>query len=128
MRRADELAARRRVLLARCEAQRAELEYRFAQLRPRSWARAAAAGIASGGVRRVGRHPLAWLAVVASFLVLGRTREMLTALIWARSAMSLLSRATQILSLVGSLRGARSRRGRPASSAVTGDGAGAVPP
>jgi hypothetical protein len=107
MRRADELAARRRVLLARTETQRAELEYRFAQLSPRRWARAAAAGIASGGVRRVGRHPLAWLAVVAGFLVLGRTREMLTALVWARSALSLLSRATQVLSLFGSLRRSR---------------------
>jgi hypothetical protein len=98
------------VLLARCEAQRAELEYRFAQLSPRRWVRAAAAGLASGGVRRVGRHPLAWLAVLASFLLLGRTRETLTALVWARSALSLLSRATQIVSLFGSLRGRNGAR------------------
>jgi len=107
MRRADELAARRRVLMARCDAQRAELEYRFAQLSPRRWARAAAAGLAGGGVRRMGRHPLAWLALIGSFLLLGRTREMLTLLVWGRSALSLLSRATQILSLVGSLRRTR---------------------
>lgn len=113
MRRADELAARRRVLLARCEAQRAELEYRFAQLRPRRWAsaaaRAAAAGLASGGAQRVGRHPLAWLALLGSFVALGRTREMLTFLVWARSALTLASRATQILTLVGSLRGRRAK-------------------
>jgi len=104
MMRAAELAARRRVLLARCEAQRAELEYRFTQLKPRRWARAAAAGIAGGGVRRMGRHPLAWLALIGSFLVLGRAREALTFLVWARSALTLASRATQILSLIGSLR------------------------
>ncbi|HKD54917.1 MAG TPA: hypothetical protein VKB72_11955 [Steroidobacteraceae bacterium] len=104
MMRAAELAARRRVLLARCDAQRAELEYRFAQLNPRRWARAVAAGIAGGGVRRVGRHPLAWLALIGSFLILGRTREALTFLVWARSALTLASRATQILSLVGLLR------------------------
>lgn len=107
MRRAAELAARRRVLLARCETQRAELEYRFSQLRPRRWARAAAAGLATGGARRVGRHPLAWLALVGSFVVLGRTREVLTFLVWARSALTLVSRATQVLSLVGALRRAR---------------------
>jgi hypothetical protein len=107
MRRAAELAERRRVLLARCEAQRAELEYRFTQLSPRRWARAAAAGIAAGGARRVGRHPLAWLALLGSVLFLGRTREALTFLVWARSALTLLSRATQVLSLVGALRRTR---------------------
>jgi hypothetical protein len=110
VRRADELAARRRVLLAQCDAQRAELEYRFSHLSPGRWARAAAAGIAGGGVRRVvGRHPLAWVALLGSFLVLGRTREVLTLILWARSALSLVSRATQILSLVGSLRRTRAR-------------------
>jgi hypothetical protein len=110
MKRTAELAVRRRVLLAQCDSQRAELEYRFAQLHPGRWARAAAAGIAGRGVREaLGRHPLAWVALLGSFLVLGRTRKVLTFLLAARSALTLASRATQILSLVGSLRRARAR-------------------
>jgi hypothetical protein len=110
VRRADELAARRRALLAQCDAQRAELEYRFAHLRPGRWARAAAVGIAGGGLRRVvGRHPLAWIALLGSFLVLGRTREVLTLILWARSALSVVSRATRVMGLVGSLRRTRAR-------------------
>jgi hypothetical protein len=107
-----ELEARRRALLARAEAQRVELEYRVAQLSPSRWARAAAAGIATGGVRRGARHPLAWLTVLAGFLVFGRAREVLSALVWARSALTMVSRATQVLSLLGALRRPSANGGR----------------
>ena len=40
-------------------------------------------------------------------MLLGRTREVLTLLVWARSALALVSRATQVLSLLGALRKSR---------------------
>jgi hypothetical protein len=105
--RSSELEMRRQALLMRCEAQRAELSWRLAQIVPPSL-RGAARALGSG--ERRARHPLAWLAALAGLLVFGRAREVLTFLVWTRSALNLVSRATQVVSLVGALR--RHRKGR----------------
>jgi hypothetical protein len=104
-----ELAQRRRVLLARCDAQRIELEWRVEQVRqfPRNWLRARTTGAVGAASLGAGRHPLAWLVAVGGLMLLGRTREVLTLMVWARSALTLVSRATQVLSLLGALRKAR---------------------
>jgi hypothetical protein len=91
-----ELEARRRALLERCDAQRAELGARLAQLAP-------------SGVRGVLRNPLTWIAAVAGMLLLGRTREVLTFTLWLRSALSIAGRAATLVRLVSQ------RRGRSAS-------------
>jgi hypothetical protein len=99
--RTADLEARRRALLARCEAQRAELAHRIAQLRleaPRGGA--ADALLAAGGRGHMARHPLAWVVALGAVLVLGSTREVLSVLGWVRTALSLASRAMQVLRLV----------------------------
>ena len=106
MKRLSELETRRRALLARCEAQRAEVSWRLAQLSPRRWTKAWAEGLqgsGAGGVRS-GRHPLAWAVAAAALLLLRRPREALTMLARARGALSLITRAAQVLSFVGGLR------------------------
>ena len=108
MRRLAELEARRRTLLARCEAQRGELSWRFAQLGPRRWVQALAGrfaeargtGEAAGRVR----HPLAWVLAAAALLLLRRPRDALSLLVRARGALSLITRTAQVLSVVGALR------------------------
>jgi len=107
MKRMSELETRRRALLARCEAQRAEVSWRLAQLSPRRWTQAWADGLqgsGSGGGRTSGRHPLAWAVAAAALLLLRRPREALTMLARARGALSLITRAAQVLSFVGALR------------------------
>jgi hypothetical protein len=106
MRRAAELEARRRALLARADAQRAELAARVAELRhgPFRWSRPLAAAVQIAGAAPAVRHPLAWLTAVVSLMLLGRTREVLAVVVWARSLLALLSRATEVASLIGSLR------------------------
>jgi hypothetical protein len=112
--RVTELEARRLALLARCDAQRAELSQRLTQLRdsPGNWLGLGRSG-ASGPMSMLQRtrHPLAWLAAVAGLVAFGRTRQVLTAIIWARSAISLLSRVTQVVGFASSLR--RGRRTQP---------------
>jgi hypothetical protein len=107
MRRAAELEARRRALLARCELQREELSWRFSQLGPRRWAQAMAGHFAesagAGASVRV-RHPFAWVLAAAALLLLRRPRQALLLLAKTRGALSLLTRAVQVLSLVGALR------------------------
>jgi hypothetical protein len=110
-----ELDARRRTLLARCEAQRAELAQRVAQLHQRSWPAALAAG-AGGGSAQPGRHPLAWIAALAALMLFGRTREVLKLLVWVRVGLSAASRAAQVLRLI---RDVRVRRARSASARST---------
>jgi len=107
VKRLSELETRRRALLARCEAQRAEVSWRLAQLSPRRWTKAWAEGLQGGGgagVRSQGRHPLAWAVAAAALLLLRRPREALTMLARARGALSLITRAAQVLSFVGGLR------------------------
>jgi hypothetical protein len=103
-----ELEARRRTLLARCEAQRAELAQRVTQLHNRSRpATLAAGGGDIGGLAQPGRHPLAWIAALSALMLLGRTREVLKVLVWARAALSVASRAAQVLRLIRDLRARR---------------------
>ena len=106
MRRLEELEVRRRALLARCEAQRAELSWRLAQLSPRRWAQAAAGGSGAsvGDGRGPARHPLAWVVAVAALLLLKRPRDALSLLVRARGALTLIARAAQVVSLVRGLR------------------------
>jgi hypothetical protein len=107
----SELEVRRRALLAQCEAQRAELSWRLAELSPRRWTRAFAGGssVGAAGGSRSGRHPLAWILAAAALLLMRRPREALAMLGRARGTLSLITRAAEVLSLVGVL---RRRRGR----------------
>ncbi len=107
MRRLAELETRRRALLARCEAQRAELSWHLAQLSPRRWTQVVAGGLAAAAGSRAGeprRHPLAWLVAAAVLLLLRRPREALSLLTRARGALALLGRAAEVLALVGVVR------------------------
>ena len=107
MRRLRELEARRRELLAQCDAQRAELSMRLEHLGPRRWAQALAGGAAAGAVgalRSQRRHPLAWVVAVAALLLLRRPREALSLLARARGALTLVARATEVLGVVAALR------------------------
>jgi hypothetical protein len=101
--RLKQLEARRRTLLRRCEAQREELAARLAQLNPLSALRLSADGSALGKLR----HPLAWAAGVAGLLFLGRTREVLTFVLWIRSALALAGRAAHLVRLVTQRRASR---------------------
>jgi hypothetical protein len=96
-----ELEARRRALLARREAQRAELAWRLAQLNPRGWARAAARAAAGASP---GRHPLGWLMALAGVLLVRKPRYALSLLGRTRSTLTLLTRTKGVLSLLGALR------------------------
>ncbi len=100
-----ELQARRRALLARCEAQRLDFSWRLAQLNqgPLRFLSSGAAALAA----RSGRHPLAWVAALAGVLLLGRVRRARSLLAWTRSALTVLARVTEVL---GVLRLLRSRR------------------
>jgi hypothetical protein len=112
MKRLSELETRRLALLARCEAQRAELSWRIAQLTPRRWTQrftGGASGGAAGGEVLAPRHPLAWLLAAAALLLLRRPRDALSLLARARGALSLLTRTAQVLSIVGSFRRLRRR-------------------
>lgn len=103
MSRMKQLEARRRTLLKRCEAQRQELAARLAQLNPLSALRGSADGSAAGKLR----HPLAWAAALAGLLFLGRAREVLTFVLWIRSALALAGRAAHLVRLLTQLRASR---------------------
>jgi len=97
--RLTDLRARRANLLARCAAQRADLARRIAELRP-----AAAGGGpegAQGAARGGARHPLGWIAVLAGLMLVTRAREVLSLLVFIRSAAGLAVRAVQVLRLFG---------------------------
>jgi hypothetical protein len=115
VKRVSELEARRRELLTRCEAQRAELSWRLAQLGPRRWAQALAGSAAAGAIGALQsqrRHPLAWVVAVGALLLLRRPREALSLLLRARGALTLAARAAQMLTLIRGLR--RRRQTTPA--------------
>lgn len=104
MSRTAELEARRKMLLARCEEQRAELAYRIEQIRP-------SAQVASWTERAphmAANHPLAWIAALAGIVTLFRPKRVLSWLTFASGAMSILSRATALLKLFSTLRSLRS--------------------
>lgn len=107
MRQIEALEARRRALLARCDQQRIELAYRIAQISPgrhfSSWlgtvGRLTRAGMSS---------PLAfWGISLGLALFVLRPRRLLGRLAWIGTALSLLSRASQIMRLLGQWREAR---------------------
>ena len=105
MKRLNELEERRRALLARCDAQRADLSWRVAQLSPRRWVQVVAGAAAPSGERRVQvHHPLAWVVAVAALLLLKRPRDALSLLMKARGALALVTRAAQVMRLFGGLR------------------------
>jgi hypothetical protein len=119
----SELETRRRALLARCEAQRAEISWRVTQLSPRRWTRALTWGLnagAAGAAREHGRHPLAWIVAAAALLLLRRPRDALSLLTKARGALSILSGVAQVAGAVGGLRRRRSRA--PETSAQLREG------
>jgi len=104
MNRRAELEERRRKLLARCDEQRAEIAYRFEQLRP-------SAQVANWATRVPGMaasHPLTWLTALAGIITLLRPKKLLSWLTFATGALSILSRATALLKLFASLRALRS--------------------
>lgn len=104
MSRMQELLARRRLLIARCEEQRVELAQRLAQLRPDARERGSGGGAPA-------RHPLAWVTALAAMMLLGRTRDVLSLLVWVRTALSIAAGATKVLRLLSRLRGPRSDQG-----------------
>ena len=101
MTRMADLQARRRALLARSAQQRVELAQRLAVLRPQQTRAAGAAG------QYGSRHPLAWIAVLAGLMLTRRTREVLSLLVFIRSAVALVTRAAQLLRLFGQARAPR---------------------
>jgi len=103
MRRLKQLEARRQALLERAAEQREELAARLAQLNPATVLR----GSADGSAIRELRHPLAWAAALAGLLFLGRTREVLTFVLWIRSALALAGRAAHLVRLLTQLRARR---------------------
>jgi hypothetical protein len=108
MRQLDMLEARRRALLARCEQQRLDLTYRLERLAPgrhfSSWV-----GTLSRLTREGMSSPLAFWGITAALtLLLLKPRRLLGRLALFTTALSLLSRASQILRLLGHWRDVRS--------------------
>ncbi|MGH8139822.1 MAG: hypothetical protein ACREVV_16725 [Steroidobacteraceae bacterium] len=101
MSRIEALEARRRALLNRCEEQRLELAYRVAQIRP---AAQLTAWKSRGGPRAAANHPLAWIAGLATLLLMFRTRRLLTGVTWITGLVALASRATTLLRIFAQLR------------------------
>ena len=100
MKRVEALEARRRALLARCDQQRAEIAYRVARIRPGmqlvQWTRRAPQSAAD--------HPLAWLAAIASLIIMLRRRKLISWLPWITGMLSLVSRAARLMRLIAQLR------------------------
>ena len=108
MSRMSDLRARRRRLLKRCELQRADLAQRLGEFKDSPLTRVAAEMFgAEGGKGLPLARPLTWAAALAGLLLLRRPRQVLTLLMWARSAASLGARAGLILRLLGQLRSGR---------------------
>lgn len=99
MSRLRQLEARRRALLERCDEQREELAERLAQLNPGTV-------LQGSGIGQL-RHPLAWAGALAGMLLLRRTREVLTFILWARTAVGLASRVANLLRLLTQPRATR---------------------
>lgn len=111
MSRMTELRVRRAHLLARCAEQRADLARRIAELR----AGAVGGDGAGAGERGGARHPLGWIVVLGGLLLVTRAREVLSLLLFMRSAAALAARALQLLRLVG-IRAPRRSPGAAATS------------
>lgn len=100
MRRLQDLEARRRNLIARCEQQRLEIAYRIAELSPAAqlsqFTRRAPTSAAS--------HPFAWLVSLATLLVMMRERRLVGWIGKVSAGMALLSRASAIVRLLRQIR------------------------
>lgn len=99
MSRLRQLEARRRVLLGRCDEQREELAARLAALSP-------ATLLQGSGLAQL-RNPLALAAAFVALLYFGRTRKVLTVILWMRSALGFARRARQLVRLLTQARAAR---------------------
>jgi len=99
--RIHELQARRQALLQRCEEQRLELAYRVARIKPvaqlAAWSR-------RGAAQGTGSHPLAWIAGLASLLLMFRRRKLVRSVGWLTGLLTLASRASTILRIIAQLR------------------------
>lgn len=104
MTRMAELQARKQALLVRCSEQRRELAQRVADLRP---FQTRAPGFSIGGAQYAARHPLAWIAVLGALMLMKRTRDVLSLLVFMRSALPVITRAVQLLRLIGPARAPR---------------------
>ena len=115
MSRMTQLEARRRILLARCELQRAEMALRVGELKEHPLQRVIAAALGKAGGTRGGaplKHPLTWVVALAGLLFLRRPRQILTVVAWARMAVSMAAKASVALRLFGQMRGALDRKPR----------------
>ena len=115
MSRMDELKSRRRALLARCELQRAEMAVRVGDFKSDPLRRMLAGLLGGTGESRGAaalKHPLTWVVGIAALVFLRRPRQMLAMLGWARSALSMASKASVAMRLFAQFRGAFSRRPR----------------
>ncbi len=99
--RIDILEERRRALLVKCEAQRVQLAYQVAQIKPSAqltaWTRRTGKG--------AGKMPVTWIAIAAGLLlVLRRRRRILSGVGWATGLLALATRATTLLRVIAQLR------------------------
>ncbi len=100
-----ELERRRALLLAQIETQRHELAWQAEQFHPTSqvaaWAR-------SRGSRSAADHPFAWLAGIASLvLMLKPARRLVSWLPWLAGALSMVTRVIRVVRLINEFRGPR---------------------
>ncbi len=103
-----QLEQRRQELLARIEGQRHELAWQADQFRPTTHMFAAWAGRRTS--RSAANHPFAWLAGIASMLLMLRPpRRMIAWLPWLAGTLSLITRVTRVIRLINDLRGVHSR-------------------
>ena len=111
MSRIADLEARRRLLLAQCDLQRLEIAQRLGEFKDSPLTRVASEMFGRGGRGLPLARPLTWAAALAGLLLLRRPRQVLSLLLWARSAATLGSRASVILRLLGQFRSGSARRG-----------------
>ncbi len=119
----SQLQARRRVLLGRCELQRAEMAVRVAELKNDPLRRVLVGALGGSSVGRGTtplKHPLTWAVAIAGLFFMRRPRQVLTVLGFARTALEMAGKASLAMRLIGQLRSAFSRtprRGERAASA-----------
>jgi hypothetical protein len=108
----SDLQMRREVLLERCAQQRVELAQRLHQVRAGVplWPRL---GVAGGLAARAARHPLAWAALLGAAVFAGRTRRLLSLVLFARSALSMATRGATLLRVLSEW---RARSSAPAAA------------
>ena len=100
MRRLQDLEARRRNLIARCEQQRLEIAYRIAELSPA----AQLSQLTRRAPTSAASHPFAWLVSLATLLVMMRERRLVGWIGKVSAGMALLSRASAIVRLLRQIR------------------------